>query len=483
MRPFLKQPVLLMAVLILAIGLSATAQTAPPPAKVTAVEAKQASTPPPPPSSAEPWSEDWIKSIKEPVAWFKWGADLRLRDEYTNNLKKYTADGVTLNKNSPYNETNYGRYRTRAWATVMPVPDVELNARATWKFRTYCRPDILDLRDTNLDEVIWDNLNVKWKNVMGQPLTLTVGRQDLMFGDGWLVLDGTPLDGARTTFFDAIRGTYEIKDIQTTVDAVYIDQQADSDWLVEPYNDQERRLMEQDERGAILWLTNKSLDKTEINAYYIYKNDMKTRDHTGTPADIHTYGARVNKEFDKNWRARAEIAQQLGHKDYTDICAMGFNSRLSYFVNDELNNNFRLNYEYLSGDRPGTETNEQFDPLWGRWPQFSEALALLGSEARPGETTNMHRVGPGWSISPIKDMEVLTDYHLLFCDQNTKAGTAGFSDSGCFRGQLLTTVLKYTFNPHMKGHLWGEYFFPGDYYTDLKNDVGMFLRAELVFTW
>jgi hypothetical protein len=305
-----------------------------------------------------------------------------------------------------------------------------------------------------------------------------------MFGDGWLVLDGTPLDGARTTFFDAIRGTYEIKDIQTTVDAVYIDQQADSDWLVEPYNDQERRLMEQDERGAILWLTNKSLDKTEINAYYIYKNDMKTRDHTGTPADIHTYGARVNKEFDKNWRARAEIAQQLGHKDYTDICAMGFNSRLSYFVNDELNNNFRLNYEYLSGDRPGTETNEQFDPLWGRWPQFSELLAYtVALENRPGETTNLHRVGMGWSCNPAKPLELATDYHLLFRDQNSYHGRPYFEDSDCFRGQLLTAVLKYKFTEHISTHLWGEFFFPGDFYSDAYNETAAFLRYELIFTW
>jgi hypothetical protein len=191
----------------------------------------------------------------------------------------------------------------------------------------------------------------------------------------------------------------------------------------------------------------------------------------------------VAKEFDEHWRARAEIAQQLGHKNYEDICALGFNSRLSYFVKDALNNNFRLAYEFLSGDDPDTDTNEQFDPLWGRWPQFSEALALLGFEGRPGETTNMHRIGPGWSINPTDKMEICTDYHLLFCDENTKAGTTGYSDSGCFRGQLLTLLLQYKFNPHMKGHLLSEFFFPGDYYSDLKNDVGTFLRAELVFTW
>ncbi len=41
----------------------------------------------------------------------------------------------------------------------------------------------------------------------GMPLTATVGRQDIIEGVGWLVMDGTPLDGSRTVYFDAARFT------------------------------------------------------------------------------------------------------------------------------------------------------------------------------------------------------------------------------------------------------------------------------------
>ena len=149
-----------------------------------------------------------------------------------------------------------------------------------------------------------------------------------------------------------------------------------------------------------------------------------------------------------------------------------------------MNNNFRLSYEYESGDDPGTKTNEQFDPLWGRWPQFSEIIPLLDkAEARIGETTNMHRIGFGWTIDPTKKDEICTDYHLLFADENTKAGLAGFSNDGHFRGQLITFLYKHTFNDHIKGLILNEFFFPGNYYNADMNDVGIFIRAELFFTW
>ena len=41
----------------------------------------------------------------------------------------------------------------------------------------------------------------------GVPLDFKIGRQDLFLGNGWLVGDGTPLDGSRTFYFDAIRAT------------------------------------------------------------------------------------------------------------------------------------------------------------------------------------------------------------------------------------------------------------------------------------
>lgn len=80
-------------------------------------------------------------------------------------------------------------------------------------------------------------------------------------------------------------------------------------------------------------------------------------------------------------------------------------------------------------------------------------------------------------------MELRTDYHLLFADQNTHREVDGFSKSGCFRGQLVTSRLIYKFTQHWSGHLAAECFFPGDYYSGERNDPARFAWVELQFSW
>jgi hypothetical protein len=78
---------------------------------------------------------------------------------------------------------------------------------------------------------------------------------------------------------------------------------------------------------------------------------------------------------------------------------------------------------------------------------------------------------------------MLTDYHLMFTDQNTYRNRPMYSRSGCFRGQLLSWWLKYVISPQLSGHIVTEVFMPGDYYRNSNNDVATFLRGELVFAF
>ena len=457
-----------------------------------AVESKRAAVTAAP--AADP-TEEAIQKIKHPVEWFSWGAEFRFREEFMPN--------VLLNQE----DRNVQRYRGRLWATVSPVKDVDLNIRLVTEPRHFSAPDRVarlgesrSIDEWTLAEVPFDRLNVQWRNVLGQPLTLTIGRQDFLnaagvpvFGNGWLIWDGTPLDGSRTAFFDAVRGTYEAKAIQTTFDLIYICQQVDHDDRLPVFCYKDYPPMEQDEQGVIAWVTNKSLPHTQIDGYFIYKHDEAVLRSPTSPgvsawsdgdnADLYTFGARLAGDLSENWRYNAQYAAQFGNKDGHAHCAQAFTGQLAYFFNDRFNNNLRLGYEYLSGDRPGTGTDEQFDPLWGRWPQWSELLFYtMGLEHRTGEYTNYHRVNLGWSCNPCKNIEWKNDYNLLFRDQKVVVNPAAF-DNGCLRGQLLSSVLKYKVNDHVSTHLWGEVFFPGDFYSEARNEVAAFLRFEIVFTW
>jgi hypothetical protein len=447
--------------------------------------------------TGETWDQ-WCDRVKNPTPWFSWGGDLQLREVYANNYK-------TLNKSSATHEDIYERTRARIWTTIKPLtdmPDVEINARFYWQWYYFDEyPEVPNVShqptSEHLSEGSFDNLNLTMKNFLNTPSKLIIGRQDIFLGDGWLVADGTPIDGSVTGFFDAVRYIYDINDIATTADLIYIENHAQQDAFINPIDNTGVPYAEQDERGAIVYLTNKSFENTEISPYFMYKHAEKYL-ASGYNGDIYVPGIRFAQKIDKNWRYRVEGAYEFGSKDgfnsdgtynndREDLSAFGFNSQLNYFTNDELNNNYRLSYEFLSGDKPGDKTNQGFDILWGRWARWSDLYAdnvrIEANGGRPADFTNLHRIGPGWSFNPNKQIEIATDYYLLFADQNPLRDDPKFSNAGAFRGQLLTSVLKYNISKNIKGHLQGEVYLPGNYYAEGTRDWACFLRYEIVFTF
>ncbi len=421
---------------------------------------------------------EFIDKTKNPTDWFTWGADLRMREIYQN-------DHITLNNNVPGHEWHWQRYRTRLWSKVTPLKNFEINSRLVWEFRNFCQPE--GRRNFDGSDALFDKLNIDWKNIGGSGFSAKIGRQDIILGDGWLVLDGTPLDGSRTIYFDAARMQYDIDSIKTSIQGIYIEQPADYDTHIEPFNDREERCCEESSRGAILWVTNKSLKDTEINGYFIYRHD-DAKAANGNNANIYTTGFRMAGLLgkNKNWKYKVDIAQQVGRKNGRRLCALGSSNRLSYLFNDKYDTQLRVTHEYLSGDESTTGKDEGFDILWGRWPQFSELYVytwIPETGGRIADPTNLHRFGFGGSINPTKNLQLFADYHLLFANHNNMSANPGFSNNGKFRGQLIAAVMKYQFTEHITGHLLGEVFFPGNYYSHEMNDVAVMVRYELTFSW
>ena len=145
-----------------------------------------------------------------------------------------------------------------------------------------------------------------------------------------------------------------------------------------------------------------------------------------------------------------------------------------------------MSYEFLSGDKPGTGNDEMFDVLWGRYPRWSDLVNIQGNvtESRVGQIGNLHRFGPTWTFTPLKDLDVTANYYALFADQavDTRANTKGvYSGNNNFRGQFVLAYARYKFNPHVSALLQGEVLFPGDFYV--AKDTESFVRAELSFTF
>jgi hypothetical protein len=435
------------------------------------------------------------------VDWLDWGADLRIRNEYYDNI-------VSLSDANRLHEQDVIRFRGRVWASIFPVDGVSLNARLSAEPREWINPAFVSAYkgQTGMEwrYGIFDNLNVKYTNAFNQPLTITAGRQDLAFGDywnWWLVADGTPGDGSWSFFLDSIRLTYEAKEIKTKFDAVYIYQNArPDDWIPTLGRSFDSYLTEQNEQGVILYASNKSLLNTQLDGYFIYKRDDRELSN-GDSGNIYTVGGRILGRPWEHWEYTVEGAYQFGQKqDPTvkvpvnvgsqtrDIDAFGGNARLSYLFKDPFNNQAHLVSEFLSGDDPKTTgKDEMFDILWGRWPRFSEGYIysyIQETGGRIAQLNNIARVGCGWSVNPIKNMTFSAYYNAWFAPEAvpTRALTPTlFSQDGNFRGHYLQTILKHQFSKHLTAHLWGEFLWEGDYYR--QAGFMDFLRAEMLFTF
>ncbi len=478
----------------------AQTQTAMPIAPAVPVAAAPA---PPPPSAYDKWA----KEMKHPVDWLTWGADMRIRNEYMNN-------SITLDGNAARHEQDYFRFRERLWTSVMPVTNVSVNARFTGEQREWMRSSFASQfgYGSGLEGRygILDNAYAKWNNIGNVPLSISVGRQDVQFGDPlnwWLVGDGTPNDGSWTMFLDSARIGYDAKELKTKVDVVYIYQNARPDaWIPtlgtsSGHTPTAYYLTEQNEQGVILYLSNKSVKDMQIDGYFIYKRDAQEYSN-GDNADIYTIGSKISGTPAPHWAYLVEGAYQFGNKqdatvgssyinsagDWRDINAYGANARLTYLFKDKLNDQLSFIFECLSGDDPNTKgTDEMFDVLWGRHSRWSElyVYSYINETSRKlAQMNNIVRFGPNWAFTPITNTTFSATYNALFAPENTPtraASPTSFSDSGNFRGHYLQTFLKHKFNDHVSAHLWSEFVWMGDYYT--HKDMASFLRAEMLFTF
>ncbi len=448
------------------------------------------------------WHEidtDWMRAFHHPMEGVEMGLDLRLREVFSRNM--FTVS------DRMEGDRHFQRIRPR-WSLKWALDeDIDFNTRLIWEFWNWCRPEGFR-RSTEFDEALFDWMNLQFRNAFDLPLTMTVGRQDIILGTGWLVLDGTPADGSRTIFFDAVRGTYQLSDT-AKLDMIYIQQYDEEDKWLKPFNhdavsDRRHLTQNQDEKGFILYLTNKVSEDFGFDAYYMFKKDKKSDwakywtkkgiTQFGDDQETNVLGGRLFGNLDENWSYSAEAAYQFGRflpdgGDFVDQRAFGTNNKLQYSFHDKLSNEVHIGYEYLSGDDPGTGKNEKFNTMWGDWPQYQRGGDLQSyiwtAEGATGEVSNLHRVGIGHSFKPHRQWTMATDYNLFWADENTfrDAVGYGYSRSGNFRGHMLTGLLTYQCCKNFRTEFLLDYFIPGGYYESPRGDQAYFARVNVEWTF
>jgi len=165
---------------------------------------------------------------------FKWGVIERLRQEYLKNWKDM--------ENSTGENDNYFRIRTSIWGKLDFDSQFSVYAKLTNEFKPYVTPS----KRGDIHELVFDNLYVDLKNIFDSPWSLRIGRQNIIYGEGFLFIDGTPLDGSRTIYYNAIKATFARDKLR--IDFLGVDSPRQDEYFP-IVNNRNKNLVEAKERG------------------------------------------------------------------------------------------------------------------------------------------------------------------------------------------------------------------------------------------
>lgn len=421
------------------------------------------------------------------------GAYFRLRQEIWDN--NFTLD--TLNTPpAPLGTTanrNFFRLKSSVWGKLDYDKTAALFLKLTNEMKYYL--PVSEFREPTgstsryvEDELIFDNLYAEFnlKKPLNIPVSLKLGRQDFIMthGEGFLIMDGTPGDGSRSFYFDAFKANIQFNE-NNNLDLIYITNQETDTYLPVMYTPPGKRLLNSsDEQGVVVYSRNKLSKNVAIEPYYMWKQEEAFG--TTPELDLHTLGIRGTANVD-GWKFEGEFAYQFGEYD-------GGRDRTGYggyitagrkYENVTLKPEWSLGFIYLSGDDPDTrDEDEGFNPLFSRWPKWSElfVFTLVPETTRytrtPAYWTNLliYRANVRLNFTPQASLWLWYNYLQAAEETRITAGPfAGmFSNNSKDRGHLPQVQFNYKFTKNIDGYLLWEYFMPGDFYANGKKDANFF---------
>ncbi len=318
-----------------------------------------------------------------------------------------------------------------------------------------------------------DNAYIKLSEFLYSPLTLIIGRQDIVWGSGLLLADGDgtnngnlgiyPYVSSRIAF-DAARAIFDYD--PWTLD------------IVAGKVDEDQSAATSDEQDHDFYGANLSYvfpSEWLVEGTYVGSYDQNTA--LAAAPSIHMVGARTEGPvtvIDDNLNFQGEVAYQFG--DYsrtTDISAWAVVAGASYAFDNEYKPIVGLKYDFRSGEEAsnGGDYNgwiTRFDnykignlieKLW------IEAYAPNNAADTRGNGGNISAVTTSGSIIPIEDVELSLDWVWAQADEELSA-----SGKDYIGNEFIGTVT-YDYTEDVTFAFMGSYFDPDDAFRTTENDA------------
>lgn len=410
----------------------------------------------------------------------EFGFQERVRSESWENVVDHRAA-------SPDFRTQY-RFRTRLWAVVPLGSNLSFSAGLVNENRKLARPD----QAYNGREVIFETLHVDWR--LGPAWSLRVGRQALMRGDGFVLMDGGALDGSRTGYVNALdltfaKGPFKLEFL--AISDPFKDRFLPR--LNESADPKERQLLnERDEAALGVYATWKRGGR-DFQAYAFHKTERNDVRAVADPLfvpdrRVETLGARLQEDLGQGLGATGEFAVQSGRQGgrpgtpepASTIRAWGGQAKLTRTFEHPFRPELNVGWVGLSGDDPATPAREGWDPLFSRWPKWSELYVYsLIPEAGVATWSNLRLWEVTLQARPMAKLSLRASAFWMRAEQPV-TGHGPLFASGLGRGRILELRADLKLSEQWQGHVLYERLDPGTLYTG--SDAGRFFRVEAIYT-
>lgn len=402
---------------------------------------------------------------------------------FTERFRLVTWDNaITLDEAAGATRT-FTRHRTQLGVFWTPRTRVTVGLQLANEFRYYAAPSTVDF---NLDEVFVDQAYLKLSDRSRELWALTFGRQNIMLGEGFIVMDGHPLDGSRSIYFNAVRFDWRLGPKHRLT--AFVSYQEETDTWLPIVHDQDQALVEQPETGVGIYYGGQR-GGVDIDGFVVFKR-RTSNDSFAFDASTAAVGGRTKAPITatRNLSVVIEAAYQFGECGDHNRRAYGGYAYLEILPHWQVKRWYlptalTAGVIVLSGDDPETENREDWDPMFARWPKWSESYIYTQiNEHAVAWWSNLISLNTTARFALSSRMDFRFDYHHLTAPELSD-GPADFAGGkGRTRGDLFIGKLTFRIDHNWTGHLLWEGFMPGDFYFD-GADPYAWIRAELMYQY
>jgi len=442
------------------------------------------------------------------------GADWRFRYEWRENMPG--AYGYLGENNA-----DRLRLRTRVWGKA-GVDDYSIYARLYNEVREYHHNSTGARNYQHFPSwLVLDNIYLDMKNLLYDRVDMRLGRQDMTYGAGRVIANGSPGETTRMAF-NALKVTTRVTEA-TKADVFGTYMPAGRDWLAVGergtgyYSTSYRNSYggsENDdglrEWGLGTYWTVEEMDALPMEFYLLYKDESRwylngvDRSARIPGRKYGTAGLRLMPKFTEKLAGEAEGAYQFGRtesypgvSDGQLISAYMLYGGLTYTEAEWAWKPYaKAATLFLSGDGKGAVHNRQggaaatatgWNPVYSRYTYFGEIPAAMYGGRR---WTNLIWPHGEVGVSPFNDRHAFrAQTGPMFAHRDDRRG-APANDDNRYRGWYSQVSYDYLIikevasnRGSLKGRIMVEDMAYGDYHYGKHPSNGYFFRVELVATF